>query len=111
MLVLGRQLDESIAVVLRLGENTFLVLEIVVVDIRGDKVRLGIAAPEEVVVHRWENWEGAREDLERELASRGVQMAEIHDGNLPPEVLAHLAGTPRLTQRIVRRRTRGVRQA
>ncbi|HTV47690.1 MAG TPA: carbon storage regulator CsrA [Phycisphaerae bacterium] len=46
MLVLSRQRDESIMI----GEN----IEITIVDIRGDKVRLGINAPNTVPVHRKE---------------------------------------------------------
>ena len=46
MLVLSRQKDESIVI----GDD----IEITVVDIRGDKVRLGIAAPSEIPVHRKE---------------------------------------------------------
>ena len=46
MLVLSRQRDESIVI----GDNII----ITIVDIRGDKVRLGIDAPKEVPVHRQE---------------------------------------------------------
>lgn len=46
MLVLSRKRDESIII----GED----IKIVVVDIRGDKVRLGIEAPKETSVHRRE---------------------------------------------------------
>ncbi|MFZ1007676.1 MAG: carbon storage regulator CsrA [Candidatus Sulfotelmatobacter sp.] len=46
MLVLSRMRDESIMV----GDD----VEIVVVDIRGDKVRLGITAPSQTSVHRKE---------------------------------------------------------
>lgn len=46
MLVLSRYRDESIIV----GDD----IVITVVDIRGDKVRIGIAAPIEVPVHRQE---------------------------------------------------------
>lgn len=46
MLVLSRQKDESIMV----GDE----VEIVIVDVRGDKVRLGINAPRMVKVHRKE---------------------------------------------------------
>lgn len=46
MLVLSRQKDESIMI----GDN----VEITIVDVRGDKVRLGITAPKEVAVHRRE---------------------------------------------------------
>ena len=49
MLVLSRQRDETIMI----GDN----IEITVVDIRGDKVRLGITAPKEIPVHRKEVWE------------------------------------------------------
>lgn len=46
MLVLSRARDE----VLRIGDDVM----IVVVDIRGDKVRLGITAPKSMLVHREE---------------------------------------------------------
>jgi carbon storage regulator len=56
MLVLSRQRDESIMI----GDN----IVITVVDIRGDKVRLGINAPTEVPVHRQEVYEAIqRENL------------------------------------------------
>ena len=57
MLVLSRQRDESIII----GDN----IVITVVDIRGDKVRLGIAAPTEIPVHRREVFEAIqRENLQ-----------------------------------------------
>ena len=46
MLVLSRQKDESIMI----GDD----VEITIVDVRGDKVRLGINAPKEIPVHRRE---------------------------------------------------------
>jgi carbon storage regulator len=46
MLVLSRQKDESIMI----GDE----VEITIVDVRGDKVRLGINAPRSVAVHRKE---------------------------------------------------------
>ena len=46
MLVLSRQKDESIMI----GDD----VEIVIVDVRGDKVRLGINAPRNIAVHRKE---------------------------------------------------------
>lgn len=49
MLVLSRKKDESIVI----NEN----ITIVVVEIRGDKVRLGVEAPKEVPVHRREVFE------------------------------------------------------
>ncbi len=54
MLVLSRKRDE----VIKIGDD----IEITVVDIRGDKVRLGITAPKEVMVHRKEVYE----DIKRE---------------------------------------------
>ncbi len=46
MLVLSRQRDESIII----GDD----IQITIVDIRGDKVRIGITAPPHVPVHRRE---------------------------------------------------------
>ncbi len=46
MLVLSRQRDETIMI----GDD----IEIKIVDIRGDKVRLGITAPTHIPVHRKE---------------------------------------------------------
>ena len=50
MLVLSRQKNESIVI----GNQ---VVKITVVEIRGDKVRLGIEAPKEISVHRQEVYE------------------------------------------------------
>lgn len=49
MLVLSRQKGESIII----GDD----VEVVIVDVRGDKVRLGINAPRAVSVHRKEIYE------------------------------------------------------
>lgn len=46
MLVLSRRRDESIVI----NHN----ITVVVIDIRGDKVRLGVEAPKDVPVHRSE---------------------------------------------------------
>ena len=54
MLVLSRQRDESIVI----GEN----IVITIVDIRGDKVRLGIEAPGEIPVHRQEVFEAIQRE-------------------------------------------------
>lgn len=57
MLVLSRQRDESIII----GDN----IVVTIVDIRGDKVRLGIEAPTEIPVHRREVFEAIqRENLQ-----------------------------------------------
>jgi carbon storage regulator len=52
MLVLSRKKNESIVI-----NND---ITIVVVDIRGDKVRLGVEAPKEVPVHRREVFDAIR---------------------------------------------------
>lgn len=52
MLVLSRKKNESIVI----NDD----ITIVVVEIRGDKVRLGIEAPKEVPVHRNEVYEAIR---------------------------------------------------
>ncbi|RLS58263.1 MAG: carbon storage regulator [Planctomycetota bacterium] len=56
MLVLSRHRDESIMI----GDN----IVITVVDIRGDKVRLGIQAPANVPVHREEIYEAIKRETE-----------------------------------------------
>ena len=60
MLVLSRHRDESIMI----GDNVM----ITIVDIRGDKVRLGIDAPQEIPVHRQEVYDAIKR--ENEKASR-----------------------------------------
>ena len=54
MLVLSRQRDESIII----GDNVV----ITVVDVRGDKVKLGIDAPKEISVHRREVYEAIQRE-------------------------------------------------
>lgn len=52
MLVLSRGRSEEIII----GDN----IRIMVVDIRGDKVRLGVEAPKEVPVHRREVYDAIK---------------------------------------------------
>ena len=54
MLVLSRQRDETIMI----GDD----IEVTVVDIRGDKVRLGITAPKEISVHRKEVYDAIKRE-------------------------------------------------
>ncbi|MEJ5362996.1 MAG: carbon storage regulator CsrA [Spirochaetota bacterium] len=49
MLVLARKVNESIMI----GDD----IEIVIIDIKGDQVKLGIKAPKSVAVHRKEIYE------------------------------------------------------
>jgi carbon storage regulator len=64
MLVLSRQRDESIMI----GDD----VEITIVDVRGDKVRLGITAPKSVAVHRREIYDAIqREKAEKAQGGNG----------------------------------------
>lgn len=57
MLVLSRKVDESIMI----GDN----VQITVVEIRGDHVKIGIKAPRTITVHRKEVYEAIqRENIE-----------------------------------------------
>ena len=58
MLVLSRKKNESLVI----NDD----ITIVVVEIRGDKVRLGIEAPTEVPVHRREVYDAIRKQEERD---------------------------------------------
>ncbi len=49
MLVLSRRYNESI----KIGSD----VTITILEIRGDRVRIGIDAPDEVPIHRHEVWE------------------------------------------------------
>jgi carbon storage regulator len=55
MLVLTRKKDQSIVI----GDD----IKITIVDIRGDKVRLGIEAPKTVPVHRQEVWIAIKNEI------------------------------------------------
>lgn len=65
MLVLSRLRDETIMI----GDD----IEVTVVDIRGDKVRLGINAPTRIAVHRKEVYEAIKK--ENQQAARVDQVA------------------------------------
>ena len=54
MLVLSRQRDESIMI----GDD----VEIIIVDVRGDKVRMGITAPKNIPVHRREIYDAIQRE-------------------------------------------------
>ena len=73
MLVLSRQRDETIMI----GDD----IEITIVDIRGDKVRLGITAPATIPVHRKEVYDAIQRE-NREAAR--VKMEDL--GGLPKAV-------------------------
>ena len=60
MLVLSRQKDESIII----GDD----IKITIVDVRGDKVRLGINAPRSISVHREEIYEAIQREKAQQKA-------------------------------------------
>ncbi len=60
MLVLSRHRDESIMI----GDD----IVITIVDIRGDKVRLGINAPQHVPVHRQEVYDAIQRENRKAVA-------------------------------------------
>lgn len=66
MLVLSRQRDQAIMI----GEG----IEITVVDIRGDKVRLGVTAPNEIPVHRKEVYEAIMREKRAKDSIRAEDM-------------------------------------
>ncbi|MBL9092940.1 MAG: carbon storage regulator CsrA [Planctomycetaceae bacterium] len=70
MLVLSRKKNESIVI-----NND---ITIVVVEIRGDKVRLGVEAPKEVPVHRREVYEAIHRS---DAAQNGTDSATKENGS------------------------------
>ncbi|MFM8174383.1 MAG: carbon storage regulator CsrA [Pirellulaceae bacterium] len=66
MLVLSRHRDESIMI----GDKVV----ITIVDIRGDKVRIGIEAPADIPVHRQEVYDAIRRESQK---SQGIQPDDI----------------------------------
>jgi carbon storage regulator len=72
MLVLSRKKNESIVI----NDD----ITIVVVEIRGDKVRLGVEAPKEVPVHRREVYDAIKRNAGEQRANRPTH-AESNDEN------------------------------
>ncbi len=72
MLVLARRLNESIII----GDD----IEVVVIDIKGDQVKLGIRAPKRISVHRKEIYEEIQQENIAAMSS-----------NLQPDTLKNLS--------------------
>lgn len=66
MLVLAHQRDQSVVI----GDN----IEVTIVDVRGDKVRLGINAPKNVSVHRKEVYDAIRRENQ---AAAGLKPGDV----------------------------------
>jgi carbon storage regulator len=73
MLVLSRQRDESIII----GDNVI----VTIVDVRGDKVRLGIEAPREVSVHRREVYEAIQRENQQAAQIRLEEARRVRPGD------------------------------
>lgn len=71
MLVLTRKLGESIAI----DDN----IKIVVVQIKGKQVRLGIKAPEDTKIHREEVYQAIQEQNEEASQSDLSQLAKLNE--------------------------------
>ncbi len=69
MLVLSRQRDETIMI----GDE----VELTVVDIRGDKVRLGIKAPPRIAVHRKEVYDAIKRENEQAAVIGAADMVHV----------------------------------
>jgi len=65
MLVLSRHRDESIMI----GDN----IVITVVDVRGDKVRLGVDCPTDMSVHRQEVYDAIQREKDARRGSDGTR--------------------------------------
>ena len=76
MLVLSRQRDETIMI----GDD----IELTIVDIRGDKVRIGIKAPSRIAVHRKEVYEAIRRENEQ-----AARLSECEITALTSSISAH----------------------
>ncbi len=69
MLVLSRHRDESIMI----GDDVV----VTIVDIRGDKVRLGIEAPQDIPVHRQEVYEAIKRENEKAARLQPAETREL----------------------------------
>ncbi len=78
MLVLSRKKNESIVI-----NND---ITIVVVEIRGDKVRLGIEAPKEVPVHRQEVYDAIQRNEAESQRKKGESPATESAAKKPESV-------------------------
>ena len=86
MLVLSRQKDESIII----GDD----VEVTIVDVRGDKVRLGINAPRSISVHRKEIYEAIQREKAQKAAEEAAAERTSAEGEAEPEAKpeAHTPG-------------------
>lgn len=72
MLVLSRHRDESIMI----GDDVV----VTIVDIRGDKVRLGIEAPQDIPVHRQEVYDAIQRENRKAAEMRPQDTRNLGNG-------------------------------
>ena len=77
MLVLSRQRDETIMI----GDD----VQITVVDIRGDKVRLGITAPRQIQVHRKEVYDAIKRENEEAAKLKPQDVSDVVKRETKPD--------------------------
>ena len=77
MLVLSRLRDETIMI----GDD----IEITIVDIRGDKVRLGITAPKNIAVHRKEVYEAIKRENRQASQMKTEDLKDVEPPAKPPD--------------------------
>jgi carbon storage regulator len=75
MLVLSRHRDESIMI----GDD----IVVTIVDIRGDKVRLGIDAPSDIPVHRQEVYEAIQRENRKATQLKPGDTRDLGQPNPP----------------------------
>lgn len=80
MLVLSRERNQ----IIKIGDD----IEIMIVDIRGDKVRLGINAPPNTTVHRQEVYDAIKREQERTNGKANSQSQIV--GESGPGIAADL---------------------
>lgn len=69
MLVLTRKIDQSIMI----GDH----IRIVVVDVRGDQVKIGIDAPRDIMVHRQEVYQEIQAENQRAVLKRQIDLETL----------------------------------
>lgn len=79
MLVVSRKAQESVAIA-DTGGHSCLV-KVTVVEVRGDRVRLGFEANNDVPVHRWEVWQRLVEN--GDVASGASCGSRVRDVDMP----------------------------
>lgn len=103
MLVLSRKKNESIVI----NDNII----VVVVDVRGDKVRLGVNAPSDVTVHRKEVYDAIRRQTSvhafsvntTDDLSAGTGSAEMEME--PPKTEAAAPKTKPIAKKVIKKKT------